>query len=154
MEVSSVGTSDINSRPMLLLGTTSVAPPAQSAPKDEETRFHCTEQAALAQGRIVATAQGELDAKWDTLLPMLHDIWSHMSQRGDHYLKAQTKGEGSGRQTSWNEWSDDFCSQTGLSRKTLQRRVMAYRNRLLGSQPQNTATPKLATKPEVAAASH
>ncbi len=43
-------TSDINSRPMLLLGITSVASPAQSAPKDEETQFHCKEQAALAQG--------------------------------------------------------------------------------------------------------
>ncbi len=146
--------SNINSRPMLLLGTTSVASPAQSAPKDDETRFYCSEQAALAQGMIVATAQGELEAQWDTLLPLLHDIWSHMSQRGDHYIKAQTKGEGTGPQTSWNKWSDNFCALTGLHRKTLQRRVMAYRNCLLGSQPQNTVTPKLATKSEIAVASH
>jgi hypothetical protein len=102
------------------------------APVEDEQRFRQNEQSALEQGRLVAASQGKLDKEWETLLPILHDIWSHFSQRGnDHTRGRKSPGEAS---LTWTQWLQTYYEQTGVRPQKVKRRLKAYRE-LIGNVP-------------------
>jgi hypothetical protein len=112
----------------------------QPATADNEAPFRELEEAAYAQGRIVAAAEGKLDAEWEILLAMLEEVWSHKSERGSRHIKGRGKRQ-RGRLSKWESWLRDFAKDNGLSTRSVRRNLQAYRERLSGARPQKAAAP-------------